>query len=275
LDNPVSRRGWDILARAMDLNHRRFGTGSPLLLLHGIGMRWQWWTPVLDALAARHEVWAIDHPGFGDSPPLAEEPTMEAHADAVEAFARTHGIEGFAVAGISMGGWIALELAKRGSVRAAVPCSPAGFWEGWEGPYGRASLRATYALARALAPVADTVSAPAAARVALLGQMVAHPTRVPASEVAASLRSLAASDFLRTMKAFAFDRFSGGEEVSVPVTVAWGARDRLLPPRQARRASVEIPAARVVPLPGCGHIATYDDPGLVARVVLEGAGLSL
>lgn len=255
----------------MDLNHRRFGTGSPLLLLHGIGMRWQWWTPVLEALAARHEVWAIDHPGFGDSPPLSVEPTVEAHAEAVEAFARTRGIEGYAVAGISMGGWIALELAKRGSVRAAVPISPAGFWEGWEGRYGRASLRATYALARALAPVADTASAPAAARVALLGQMVAHPTRVPASEVAASLRSLAASDFMRTLRAFAYGRFSGGDAVTVPVTVAWGGRDRLLLPRQARRAAAEVRGARVVSLPGCGHIATYDDPEAVARVVLEGA----
>jgi pimeloyl-ACP methyl ester carboxylesterase len=257
----------------MDLNHRRLGTGEPLLLLHGIGMRWQWWTPVLDALAARHEVWVIDHPGFGDSPafPASVEPTIDAHADAIESFARAHAIERPAVAGISMGGWIALELAKRGSVRAAVPLSPAGFWEGREGPYGRASLRATYALCRAVSGFADTLTATAAARAALFSQVVARPTRVPASEAAASLRAVAASDFERTLRAFAYGRFSGGSAVAVPVTIGWGLRDRLLLPRQRLRALREVRGARGVDLPGCGHVATYDDPELVARVVLEGA----
>ncbi|MCW3063043.1 MAG: hydrolase [Solirubrobacterales bacterium] len=258
----------------MDLNHRRLGSGEPLLLLHGIGMRWQWWTPVLDALAARHEVWAIDSPGFGDSPRFEDRvnPDPAAHADAIEAFARTHGLERPAVAGISMGGWVALELAKRESVRAAIPCSPAGFWEGWEGAYGRGSLVATYGVARALAPVSDTVAAMTPARIALLSQTCAHPSRVPASEAAASLRAVAASDFPRTLKALTAGRFSDGDAVSVPVTLAWGTKDRLLlTKRQAPRAEREVRGARLVLMPGCGHIATYDDPGLMARVVLEGA----
>jgi pimeloyl-ACP methyl ester carboxylesterase len=255
----------------MDLNHRRLGAGEPLLLLHGIGMRWQWWTPVLDALAERFDVWALDQPGFGDSPPLAEEPTMAAHADAVEAFMRSHAIERPAVAGISMGGWIALELAKRGGVRAAVPLSPAGFWEGWEGAYSRGSLRVTYAVARALAGSADVATASVPGRVALFSQVVARPWRIPASEAAASLRAVAASDFVRTLRAFASDRFAGGSDVAVPVTVGWGLRDRLLLPRQRWRAASEVRGARVVDLPGCGHVATWDDPELVARVILEGA----
>jgi pimeloyl-ACP methyl ester carboxylesterase len=254
----------------MDLNHRRFGSGPPLVLLHGIGMRWQWWTPVIDALAERHEVWALDHPGFGDSPPLAEEPTIAAHAAAVEAFMRTHGISGAAVAGISMGGWISLELAKRGTVRAAVASSPAGFWEGWEGPYARGSLRATYALVRGIAPLADTLTATAAGRVAMFSQVLGRPARVPGSEAAGAVRAIATSDFMRTMKAFAYDRFSGGESVAVPVTIAWGTRDRLLLPRQAARAVSEVRGAQLVRMPGCGHVATWDDPELMARVVLQG-----
>jgi pimeloyl-ACP methyl ester carboxylesterase len=54
----------------MSLAYDRRGAGEPLVLLHGIGSRWQIWSRTLDALAERHEVWAVDFPGFGASPPL-------------------------------------------------------------------------------------------------------------------------------------------------------------------------------------------------------------
>jgi pimeloyl-ACP methyl ester carboxylesterase len=55
------------------------------------------------------------------------------------------------------------------------------------------------------------------------------------------------------------------------VTVAWGARDFLLPAWQARRAARALPGARVFTLAGCGHLSPYDDPELVARVLIEGS----
>jgi pimeloyl-ACP methyl ester carboxylesterase len=137
--------------------------------------------------------------------------------------------------------------------------------------YSRVSLRATSTLARTVAPRADTLTASAAGRIALFSQIAAHPARIPASEAAASLRAVAASDFDRTLAAMMPQRFSGGDAVSVPVTVVWGARDRLLlTKRQAPRAEREVRGARLVLMPGCGHVATYDDPGLMARVVLDG-----
>jgi pimeloyl-ACP methyl ester carboxylesterase len=60
----------------------------------------------------------------------------------------------------------------------------------------------------------------------------------------------------------------------VPVTIAWGERDRLLLPRQARRAQRLIPSARVLMLRGCGHVPTYDDPEQVASVLLEASAVS-
>jgi len=58
----------------------------------------------------------------------------------------------------------------------------------------------------------------------------------------------------------------------VPVTVAWSARDRILPPGQAAVARDRLPDARHLELPGCGHIPMSDDPDLVARVILETTG---
>ncbi|MGW7792940.1 alpha/beta fold hydrolase, partial [Streptomyces tricolor] len=57
----------------------------------------------------------------------------------------------------------------------------------------------------------------------------------------------------------------------LPVTVAWGTRDRLLVRRQGVRAKQLIPHARLVRLPGCGHCPMNDDPALVARVILDGS----
>jgi pimeloyl-ACP methyl ester carboxylesterase len=62
------------------------------------------------------------------------------------------------------------------------------------------------------------------------------------------------------------------ERLDVPVTIAWGTRDRLLPPRQGARARARRPEARHVSLPGCGHVPFSDDPPLVTRVLLEGSG---
>jgi pimeloyl-ACP methyl ester carboxylesterase len=60
--------------------------------------------------------------------------------------------------------------------------------------------------------------------------------------------------------------------IDVPVTIAWGVRDALLLGRQGRRAERLVPGARLVPLPGCGHAPTWDDPALVAQVILDGVG---
>jgi pimeloyl-ACP methyl ester carboxylesterase len=54
------------------LTRHRGGSGQPLVLVHGLGLSWRSWQPVLAALEARHDVVAIDLPGFGESPPLPD-----------------------------------------------------------------------------------------------------------------------------------------------------------------------------------------------------------
>ena len=58
--------------------------------------------------------------------------------------------------------------------------------------------------------------------------------------------------------------------IDVPVTVAFGERERLIP--KSGRLRDELPAhTRWIELGGCGHVPTWDDPALVARTILEGA----
>ncbi len=255
----------------MDLNHQRAGSGDPLILVHGIGSRWQIWEPVLDALSAEYDVIALDLPGFGRSPMPAPgtPPGAASLATLVETFLGEVGAEWPHVAGNSLGGLIALELARRGVARSATALSPAGFASPAEIMYARTSLWLGVRGARLLASHADRLLARPGARRLALRQFFEHPERLSAAEAAESVRALAdAPWFDETLPSLQAREFAGGSEIQVPVTIAWGERDRLLLPRQARRAAAEIPKARVVTLRGCGHVPTYDDPGQVARAIL-------
>ncbi|HEY1971402.1 MAG TPA: alpha/beta fold hydrolase, partial [Pseudonocardia sp.] len=89
----------------IEINYDRQGSGSPLVLLHGIGLRWQIFEPVIGLLAVDHEVFACDSPGFGRSPALASDitPDIAAYADAFERFFADEGLTRPHVAGNSMG----------------------------------------------------------------------------------------------------------------------------------------------------------------------------
>ncbi len=262
------------LPSAMMLNHYRDGSGEPLVLIHGIGSRWQVWMPVLERLARERSVIALDLPGFGASPlpPPSTPPGVRSLARLVVGFLDELGVEEPHVAGNSLGGQIALELAKSGRIRSANALSPAGFHEGAEARFQKLSLEFTLRASRLLAPVADTVAATRLGRRLLFSQMAEHPERMSAVEAADNLRGVAGSRwFGPTLEAMLAEPFSGAEEIAAPVTIAWGEKDRLLLPRQAARAARQIPAARSIILTGCGHVPTYDDPDQIADVLLAGS----
>ena len=258
----------------MRLNHHRSGAGTPLVLIHGIGHHWQGWRPVIELLSAQREVIALDLPGFGASamPPPATPPGIESLTSLVSEFldeaelARPH------VAGNSLGGWIALELARRGRVRSATALSPAGFHNQMESVYQRGSLRLARTAARLMDGRADRLLTRPGVRRLAFAQMTARPERIPADELVASVHALATAPwFDPTLIAIGRDVYSERGPIAVPVTIAWGEQDRLLRPHQSRRAARAIPNARMVTLGGCGHVPFSDDPQQVARVLLEGS----
>jgi pimeloyl-ACP methyl ester carboxylesterase len=258
----------------MELNYHRAGSGSPLVLIHGIGSAWQVWEPVLGLLAAERDVIALDLPGFAGSPmpPPGTAPGIPSLTRLVAEFVEGLGLDRPHVAGNSLGGWISLELAKQDRVRSATALSPAGFHNDREMVYERINLKTAVRLARLLAPYADRIAASPTARKAAYALFVARPERLPAADAAQATRALAAAPwFDDTLAAALADRFGAGEQIRVPVTIAWGERDRLLLPRQAPRAVRAIPGARLLTLRGCGHVPTWDDPEQVARVILEGS----
>lgn len=243
--------------------------------MHGTGSRWQVWEPVLSRLSAERDVIALDLPGFGASPPppVGTPPGIGSLTRLVAEFLDGLGLDSSHLAGNSLGGWIALELAKQGRGRSVTALSPGGFHNGFEGVFQRASLAATAVIARGLTSRADRLMRSATARRFAGFQFFARPAQVPAQDAAATLRAFASAPwFFETLTAITGrERFQGGEQITVPVTIAWGEHDRLLLRHQARRAQRAVPTARMLTLRGCGHVPTYDDPRQVATVLLDGS----
>lgn len=257
---------------AIELDHRRAGGGEPLLLVHGIGSTWRVWKPVLERLEARHDVLAVDAPGFGNSAPLPDgvTPTISALADALERVLDDVGWDAPHVAGNSMGGWLALELARRGRAASVVALSPAGMWSPKESAYSRGALRFQHAVASRLVPHADTLSRSAVGRTLLFSGVAARPWRIQPEDAAEALRLFAGAPGWRaTLEAMTVDQPRDLGSIECPVRIAWGSRDTLLFPRQADRFVREIPNAELVRLPGLGHVPMGDDPEAVADAILE------
>lgn len=102
----------------MNLAYDRTGQGEPLVLVHGLGHRRQAWNAVVPRLATERDVITVDLPAMGESPPPAVD-DYRTMADMLEKLFGELGIERPHVAGNSLGGLIALELAARGVVRSA------------------------------------------------------------------------------------------------------------------------------------------------------------
>ncbi|MCX5337694.1 MULTISPECIES: alpha/beta fold hydrolase [unclassified Streptomyces] len=260
--------------RTVTVDYARVGSGEPLLLLHGIGHHRQAWDPVVDILATEREVIAVDLPGFGASPGLPDGLTYDlATTTAVfGAFCEALELDRPHVAGNSLGGLLALELGREKLVRSVTALSPAGFWSEAERRYAFAVLLTMRGIAlRMPRPMVERLSRSAAGRTALTSTIYARPARrSPEAVVAETLALVNATGFAETLRAGGSVRFVD-DIPGVPVTVAWGSKDRLLLRRQGVRAKQIIPKARLVRLPGCGHCPMSDDPALVARVILDGS----
>ncbi|OQR62775.1 alpha/beta hydrolase [Streptomyces maremycinicus] len=256
------------------VSYARVGRGEPLLLLHGIGHHRQAWDPVVDILATEREVIAVDLPGFGVSPPLPDGLAYDLPTTAAvfTAFCEALELDRPHVAGNSLGGLLALELGREKVVRSVTALSPAGFWSQAERRYAFGVLLTMRRLARRMPPpLVERMARTAAGRTALTSTIYARPSRrSPEAVVAETLALARATGFDQTLRAGISVRFTD-DLPGVPVTVGWGTRDRLLVRRQGVRAKRVIPGARLVRLPGCGHVPMNDDPALVARVILDGS----
>jgi len=257
----------------MTLNHVRRGSGSPLLLVHGLGAGWRSWTPILDELARHREVIAIDLPGFGETPPLSGDVSIATLADSVADFIREQGLEGVSTVGQSMGGRIVLELARRGVGGDSVALDPGGFWSPRERAVFAATLRPSIVLVRALRGVLPALLSNPVGRTVLLAQLSARPWVLSRETVLPDVRGLADSPSVgAAMNALTKGPLQQGAPAgTVPgrVTIGWGRRDLVTVPKQADRATHLFPDASLHWFERCGHFPQWDVPHEATRLILD------
>lgn len=257
----------------MKWHHIEKGQGRPLILLHGIGMNSEAWTPVFDRLALQRRVIALDIPGFGRTPSLSGgvAPDAASLTDALSQSLRQMGLdEPVDMVGNSLGGRIVLEAAAAGLARSVVAISPAGFWKE-KGPRHLESLfgamRQGY---KKLPGVADKALGTGVGRTLLMGAAVSPRVwKMPTHEARKAARLFAeSSQFDPVFDAFR-PPFERGADVQVPCTIAFGDLDLVFPlgTRDRSRAPAH---AHWLRLSACGHVPMWDNPGKVAHLILNG-----
>lgn len=261
----------------MEMNHIRWGSGKPLLLIHGLGGSWRSWNPILDDLAVEREVIAVDLPGFGETPPLPGEVSIRTLADAITEFLAANRLIGVDAVGSSMGARLVLELARRGGVLGAVVAlDPGGFWSGWQRHFFYDSIYLSIRLVRLLEPVMPLITGNSVGRTLLFTQFSAHPWRLSPQVMLDEMRSFAASpSFDELLYQLAYGETQQGarpNSISYPLVIGWGRRDRVCFPSQAKRALELFPDARLHWFENCGHFPQWDAPQETTRLILASTG---
>src|SRR5215212_1454183 len=131
----------------------RHGSGEPLLLIHGTGGSRLVWRSVVDLLTPHREVLLVDLPGHAESdpPPDGVPHTPIGYAPLLAGVLDEIGFDMAHVAGNSVGGWTALELAKLGRARSVVALAPAGMWAKHDPWRCTAQLASQYRMGRLFA----------------------------------------------------------------------------------------------------------------------------
>jgi pimeloyl-ACP methyl ester carboxylesterase len=263
-------------AMAPDPAHRG-GAGEPLVLIHGGGGTWRQWRPVIPLLEAQHEVLAMNLIGHwgGSSPPAGVEASIDLFVDGVEREMDAAGWSTAHVAGTSLGGLVALVLAKRGRARTCTAMATVGGWERG-GDLGLRLVARSYGLFRRVTRLMARDPARWSRRPRLRRLLYWHhfarPERMDPADTAHMIAGMANCAILPALLAWAreYPGPSGLDEIRCPVQLVFPTKDRVFPRRRYGRRLIDaLPDAEVHDLPGAGHVATWDEPELVAQAILE------
>jgi pimeloyl-ACP methyl ester carboxylesterase len=256
----------------------RAGAGEPLLLLHGFTGTWQHWRPLLGELVARYEVIAPTLPGHYGGPAYPPSSSID-YAGAADIFERQLdelGVDTAHVVGNSMGGALALELAKRGRARSVVAIAPGGGWTDGDGEalrVGRFFARQVRVTRAAAAGLPLIMRRPGVRHLAFRDIMRHGELVATADAVDLARTSLGCTVIDRVLDGLRADRELSLRDlgsVSAPVLLASPQFDRVLPAeRHAPRLRREIPGVEWRILPDCGHVPMWDDTRLLVRIISE------
>lgn len=244
------------------LPHDRFGSGPPLVLLHGVMVDRGYWQPHLAALAERFDVIACDLPGHGAAPPLAASTSAAAIARDVVATLDALDLPSAAILGHSFGGMVAQELARLAPERvdalilADTWCHPRGYL--FE-PFLFRTVALTWMLH--VTPIAQMTELMA------FGVAMRTPAIAPYARRAMARFANERDSYLAIWEAATdFSSRAWLAELACP-TLVLASDEYLFTHHQSRELAARIPGARLVVLPRTGHWLSWDNPAAFEQAV--------
>lgn len=251
------------------LHHRISGSGSTVILIHGVCHRAHAWDAIVPLLADRFRVVVVDLPGHGESAALPDVgDVLERMVGELVALIGAVVPEGERphVAGNSLGGFLALELGARGLASSVTALSPAGFFRSQaEWRYTVTVFHGLRRVAGALGPRLPVVTERAVGRAVTMAVFSTRPWRYPAKAAAIDGAAILGNTVLDRADRRAFV-FSAPKDEELPITIRWGRFDLVLPVWQVKAAVRLFPQARVE-ITADGHVPMSDDPESVAASI--------
>ena len=233
------------------------GKGAPIVLLHGFPFDHHVWRELSGAMGERVRLITPDLAGFGESPPLDGQATMDAYADAVAEWMREEGLNRFALAGHSMGGYIALAFARRHTEMLSaliLVCTRSG-------PDTDAAREGRYKL------IADVQGrGPQAVVDAMLPKLFSPQTAKQNPHAIEETRRMmlrqSVEGITAALAAMAErpDSTPSLNAINVPTVIITGADDAIIPAAEGETMRSHITGARHMPIEGAGHMPMLEKP---------------
>lgn len=246
---------------------------DPIVLLHGATSSSRAWESVLPELRG-HVVITPTLAGHLNGPELSVAPraVVDGIVDAMETYLDRADIGKAHLVGNSLGGWVALELARRGRATSVLALSPAGAWRNQKDLRRLLRLFRIGAAGARHEDLTRKIVRHSGIRRIMLRPMAEHGDRLTAAQVNEALEDMAGCSILTSLLAGARDRgpIHPFDQIDCPVRIAWGLEDRTLPfMRYGVPMLSSLPGAELTLVPGVGHVPMIDEPELVGRMILD------
>ena len=238
------------------------GQGEPLLLIHGVGLNADAWTPQVNALSDTHWVIALDMPGHGQSMPLPDGTSIADYAAQAIALLDALGIRKVNVVGHSMGGLVALALALDYPDRVLRVGVLNSVYERSPEARGAVEVRAAEI---AVSGTCGDIEQPIRRWLGeiespLHGQIRRWLSTMNPAAYAAAYRNFATADRL----------FSGRlDKLGIPALFATGSDDPNSTPQMVQAMAAAAPRGKAAILPGQRHMMNLVDPDGTNRLIRD------
>jgi len=236
----------------------------PLVLVHGLALFPEWWSPVLKSMPNTHSVYVPELLGFGRSPGRNLAPTdfcMQLYRDQFNELKRYYGWDRMILAGVSLGGWICLDyaLAHPDSVDSLILMGPSGANPGVE---------ETDLLE--LKEIFDYQTAEEFDR--LMNEYVFHkPKPLPRWVGKLAVERAVRNGHKNLLNNLVLEDWVGDRvsRIEHPTALIWGRQDKVFPFEVGQAMEKMMPRARLFPMEDTGHSYLFERPYATSRAFME------